>query len=59
MGDIVVDALTCAGSLDNLADVSGDERLSVAVADVWDAVPVDEAVAGADVRVGAAAGLRV
>jgi dTDP-D-glucose 4,6-dehydratase len=56
MGDIVVDALTCAGSLDNLADVSGDERLSVAVGDVWD---VGEVVAGADVRVGAAAGLRV
>jgi dTDP-glucose 4,6-dehydratase len=52
---VVLDALTYAGSLDNLADVSGHERLSIVQGDVRDAALVCDVVAEVDVIVNAAA----
>jgi dTDP-glucose 4,6-dehydratase len=52
---VVLDALTYAGSLDNLADVSGHERLSIVQGDVPDAALVCDVVAEVDVIVNAAA----
>jgi dTDP-glucose 4,6-dehydratase len=52
---VSLDALTYAGSLDNLADVMGHERLSFVHGDVRDRDLVRDAVAGVDVIVNAAA----
>ncbi len=46
---VVVDKLTYAGDLRNLADVAGDPRLEIVQADVNDQPAVSRAFAGADV----------
>jgi dTDP-glucose 4,6-dehydratase len=52
---VSVDALTYAGSLENLADVLSHERLSFVHGDIRDATLVRELVEGVDVIVNAAA----
>ena len=51
----MLDALTYAGNLDNVADVMGHERLSFVHGDIRDPGLVGEVVAGVDVIVNAAA----
>jgi len=52
---VSLDALTYAGSLENLADVMGHERLSFVHGDIRDAALVREVVSDVDVIVNAAA----